>query len=64
MGSPATVLVDGQLHALPLGQLDQAFAFVQIEHERFLAQHVLAGLQGGLNDRCLARSGWVAISTT
>ena len=45
MRRPAAVLVDGQFNAVALGQFYQALAFVQIEHKRFLAEHMLAGTQ-------------------
>jgi hypothetical protein len=48
---PAAVLVDGELHALVLGQLHEVLAHTEIGDEGFLAQHVLARLQRRLDDR-------------
>jgi hypothetical protein len=48
---PAAVLVDGELHALVLGQLHEVFAHTEIGDEGLLAQHVLARLQRRLDDR-------------
>ena len=51
MRGPPAVLVHGQLHILLFCKLDEPFSLVQIEHERLLAEHVLAGFDRGANDR-------------
>ncbi len=47
---PAGVLVDRQHHSPGLGQIDQPLPEVQVEYKGFLAQHMLAGLDGRLDD--------------
>ena len=51
MRRPAAVLVDRELDAVFVGQLDQPLAGVEIDDERFLRQHMLAGLERGLDQR-------------
>ena len=46
MGRPAAVLIDGELEAAPLRQLDEFAPVVEVLDERLLRQHVLAGVQG------------------
>ena len=43
VGRPAAVLIDGQLDALAVGQIDHPPAEIEVQDERLLAQHVLAG---------------------
>ena len=61
VGRPAGVLVHRQRDALLVGQIGQPLAIVEVEHERLLAQHVLAGLRaasisGGRTAGCVAMS--------
>ena len=42
VGRPAGVLVDGQFHAHLVGQVGEPLADVEVDHERLLAEHVLA----------------------
>ena len=51
VGRPAGVLIDGELDAHFVGQIGQPLADVEIDDERLLAQHVLAGLERGLDER-------------
>ena len=51
MRRPAAVLVDGELDAVPVGEFDQPLAGVEIDDERFLRQHMLAGLERRLDQR-------------
>ena len=46
MGRPAAVLIDGELEAAPLRQLNQFAPVVEVLDERLLRQHVLVGFQG------------------
>jgi hypothetical protein len=51
VGRPTAILVDGEKHALVLGQPDQILAGVQVGDEGLLAQNVFSRLQRRLDDR-------------
>ena len=46
MRRPAAVLIDGELEATPLRELDEFAAVVEVLDEGLLRQHVLVGVQG------------------
>ena len=51
VGCPAGVLIDGQFDVVLVGQIGEPLADVEIDDERFLAQHVFAGPERSLDER-------------
>ncbi|MFM1945195.1 MAG: hypothetical protein RI897_4177 [Verrucomicrobiota bacterium] len=50
VGGPASVLVYRQFHVMVGGVFDEAFAEVEIEDERFLAEYVFSGADAVVDD--------------
>ena len=45
VGCPTTVLIDGKLQAFYFGQVGKSGCDVQVERERLLTEHMLAGVE-------------------
>ena len=51
MRCPPAILIDGQLHAAPLGPCNERRAHIQVEHKRLLAEDVFTSVNGRFEDR-------------